>query len=255
MKKFQTGIEKVNSKNQTLTVLAQRPMLLPFVLLLVLSTLFSCLPKMGGKMSIEEFNREVNILQDSIMKQQQINSETYLLVSNIQSNQVSSTGIVDIIEKIYLIKERSDELDYYILDLMNEIIESTEQNEGIIYEPDEIDFAALRRINEKSIPHEILIGDENYSGKAYIVRVLLEEYKVYVSDILKDDPSSLEKLDKAIDIRQTIMDDDNNPMTWEGFYFANKSEGEALIELLHIQASVELAETIAITYLYNAIIE
>ena len=234
---------------------AENSMLMPFVMLLVLSTLFSCLPQMGGKMSLEEFNREVNILQDSIMKQQKSNSETYLLISNIQSNQVSSNEIDDIKGKVYLIKERSLELMFFTRDVMINIIELTENTDTVISEGKEINFAELRRIDITGISHGILIGDSDGIGKARIVRLLLEEYKAYASDVLKDDASALEKLDKTIDIRQTIMGKENKPMTWENYYFAKKSEGEALIELLKIQASVKQAETIAITYLYNTLKE
>jgi hypothetical protein len=246
--------EKNDSIGLAVSLHSKKLLLTITLVALILCTLSGCLAQNSNRMSVDELVQNTERIKDSIQILKENNLKIYSLIDAFDNEQYADS-VVKTKEKALLVKSLSMEFVSFSEDLMINIVEYTEQNSSMISDKKEIDFAALKRINNTTIPNEILLGKYD-SGKAKILLFLIDDIKSLLSDIFANNPSGRDSINKVLDTRKSIPDnsDDQKSVSWETYYFAGKSEGEALLTLLNLQVSVKKAESIWISHLYETLV-
>jgi len=156
--------------------------------------------------------------------------------------------------KAYEVKGRADELYNYIQDLKVEIITTAEGTDSEALLPDnQIDINKVKKIDENNVPSEILVG-ANQSGKGNYLKALIEDYRVYLVEILEGKDASAEK--SILDILNT--DDPQNlektgTEDWVTANFQTMPLVAAITMLSKMQVDVRNAETDVLNFLYTQI--
>lgn len=164
------------------------------------------------------------------------------------------TDSLDVSEKLKsasVIRSHVEWICVTINHLMINIVKETERDTTLISKDKTIDFAALKRINNVSIPQALLFADSG-DTQPWILRAMLDEFKTVYGKILNNEIELNHKFEELIDTREQISIDNGKEkklIKWEQYYFGQKSEGEVLITLLRIQLSVNQAESILLSVL------
>ena len=141
------------------------------------------------------------------------------------------------------LKQRSDEVFNYIQDLKKDLIIFADGEDSPALLGSNILIYKVTRLNNTSVPRDILLGT-NEEGKAYALEAILNDYKSFLKDIVKDDPVIIDKINNVPDLNNKKSIKSNEAeTTWVDYSFKNKSMGEVLILLYSLQNDVRSLES------------
>jgi len=179
---------------------------------------------------IDIYNRET----DSIFK---------LLSLNPGGFRDIDTGIAKELTK------QTNELMGYIQDIKIQLVKYLEGPETTAIEGRSIKYGMIIRTDDTTIPTALLIGSEN-DGKAFTLRRLLIEYKVYV-DSVTHDPGLKGKMYRLLNTDDSYDEEKNEYLRWEHLNFQVKDLAFTLITLTQFQQNIKYIESEALRYLYG----
>jgi len=147
-------------------------------------------------------------------------------------------------------KERSDEIYIFLQGIKIELIRIVEGEKTKAVQDNIIDFSIIKKIDEKNLTSEILIGT-NDNGKAYLIKMLLEDYKEYLLSSTGNDQMIKFTINGTLNTEDLLGSDKNT--TWEYYNFQGQSLGFAIINLTKIQLDIKNAESRVLTYIVERI--
>jgi len=183
-------------------------------------------------------------LQNTIDNLSSRNTALYNDIGNLVAENPETTGDFKI--QTSKVIDRTDELFDYIEDIKIEIVSITEGIDEDELIESGINIEQLKRIDDKNIPFEILIGPSN-NGKAFDLKAAIIDYKEFVSEIVKGNPTINESLEKTLKTDNPIGE--GVDITWEHYNFEGLSVGFVITTLSKIQSEIKYAELEVLSYL------
>jgi hypothetical protein len=199
-------------------------------------------PLIQNDKEISEVTKRYTIKTDSIYNNMIKNSEGHADKSGEYI--LTVTGV----------KEKTLELVNYIQDLKISILTMSEGEDTPSKEGREINFAKINHMDEANVPSQVMVG-ANYNGKAFALNELVQRYKVYINNTVKNEPALAEGIDITLDLNDKIIKDSDKDSSylqpWEQYYFQGKGMGIVLNTLSQLQSDIKYCESEVITYLYT----
>jgi hypothetical protein len=154
------------------------------------------------------------------------------------------------------VKQRTDELLYFIQSLKIEIVKAVEGEGSPAINGEEINAAKINSLNNNKVPSEILIGkDEN--GKAFVLKALLQDYKEHLFEAVKNDSLITKSISNYLntDNQKKSIQGKNieETETWENYFFQAQPVGLVVITLTQMQNNVKNAESEVLSFIQNKI--
>jgi hypothetical protein len=141
------------------------------------------------------------------------------------------------------LKQRSDEIFNYMQGLKIQMITISDGPKSPAINGEEINIARVSHLKSISIPKDFMLG-ANEDGNAYALKYILNEYKSFLSVIVKDDPIIMNKINNVIDLsNHKSTKSDEADITWVNYNFKEKSLGEVLNILSNLQFDVKSLES------------
>jgi len=154
----------------------------------------------------------------------------------------------------YQVKARADEAFNFLQDLKIEIITAAEGPETPAIKGNEVIIEEVRKIDNNSVPSQILIGD-NEKGKANDLKAILNEYRdslIAIATLDGKNPSVEDALKKSLN-----TDDSKNiegkTERWENLTFQTVPLVAVITIMSKMQIDIRNAETEVLNYLYSKI--
>lgn len=156
-------------------------------------------------------------------------------------------------DKAYMVKQRSDELFDYLQDLKIEIIRRTEGDETPAVSGREIIIDEVRRIDDRDVPSEILIG-AHQSGKGNDLRALINSYRDdMIRDVLDGKNKAIEESLVKIFNTDDVTNAEGEKVPWLNDSFQTLPLVAVICILSKMQVDVRNAETDLLNFLYEQI--
>jgi hypothetical protein len=180
-------------------------------------------------------------INDSINKIQLKNNAGYNL---IEETYLKSPGISGNYRTVaFELKLRSDEIFTYIQGLKISMIKIADGENSPAINEGEINIAKVSHSNSISIPKDFMLG-ANDDGRAYLLKAMLDDYKSFLIGTVKDEPGIMDKINNVIDLSDhKSTKSDEADITWVNYNFKEKSLGEVLNILSHLQFDVKSLES------------
>lgn len=226
-----------------------------FTLLLFVSIaalLFGCNQSTNKTTNGKDVNLESAKLKEI---REKIDLKTKSIYDSIDYNSERFNSLVgDYKDIAYNVKERTDEMVDYLQGLIIEIVTTVEGQGSPAITGREINIAKITKLNNTKIPSAILIGKNN-DQKAFFLKTMLNDYKVYLSEIVRDDSTI------AKSIGNLLITDDQKKIapgksieeivSWVEFNFQSQPMGSVIITLSEIQNNIKSAESEALLFIQN----
>jgi len=218
-----------------------------FTLLLfvtIAALMFSCNQSTNKTLNGEDLNLEYVKLEAIREKTDLKTKNIYDSIDYISERYNSLAG--DYKDITYNVKERTDEIVNYIQDLKIEIVTTVEGQNSLAINGREINPTKITRLNNTKIPSEILIGKNN-DGKALILKAILQEYKMYLIEVVREDSIIAKSLGSVLntdDHKKSIPGKNiEENVKWEKFVFQSQPLGSVILILTQIQNDIKNAES------------
>jgi len=187
---------------------------------------------------IKEINLQTSCIYDSIYKISEMNLEFF-------PNSRETTLNLMI---------RTNEVVNYIQGLIIELTTVSEGKDSPAIKGNEIDMYKMDKLEDTSVPSEIMIGGNN-TGKAFVLKALLNDYKSYLLNVVSHDTkvsgsisiflNTEDHLLKTFDKRSGEIE------KWEHINFQSKPLGLVITQLTQIQTNVKNSEAQALTFILS----
>lgn len=154
----------------------------------------------------------------------------------------------------YKVKEHADEAFNFFQDLKIEIITAAEGPETPAVKGNEVIIEEVRKIDNNSVPSQILIGD-NEKGKANDLKAVLNDYRDSLIAIVTLDgknPSVEDALRKSLNT-DDVKNKSGKTERWENFTFQTVPLVAVITIMSKMQIDIRNAETEVLNYLYTQI--
>jgi len=226
-----------------------------FTLLLFVSItalLFGCNQSTNKTTNGKDVNLESAKLKEV---REKIDTKTKSIYDSIDYRSERFNSLVgDYKDIAYNVKERTDELINYIQGLKIEIVSTAEGQGSPAINGIEINTAKITKLNNTKIPSEILIGKNN-DQKAFFLKTMLNDYKVYLSEIVRDDSTIAKSIGNLLntDDQKKIAPGKSieEIVSWVEFNFQSQPMGSVIITLSEIQNNIKSAESEALLFIQN----
>jgi hypothetical protein len=153
--------------------------------------------------------------------------------------------------------ERSNEVVNYIQSLKVQLIKIIEGPGSPAITANGINVSAIKRLDDINIPSMFLIGSKS-NGKAFDLKALINEYRNFLSESVKEDQLISSNLNFALKTdNQPIIDNQTmkviGEVTWENYTFNDQTLGFVLITLSGLQNEIKNCESEVLTYIQKKI--
>lgn len=152
----------------------------------------------------------------------------------------------------YEVKERANEMFDYIQGLKIEILIKAEGKESEVFTEDGgIDVDHIRKIDENNIPSQILVGSDQ-NGKAFDMKAAMEEYRVFLMDIVGNkNVSTSNSIEAGLNTDDPVIKGEKQ--LWVNHMFQASPLIASITLLSKLQSDVRNAEAETINFLYQQI--
>ena len=206
------------------------------LLAIIIAALFSSCNQGKERILSKEtaINLSLDTLNDKIKKSYESIKQIYSKYPEIQGGFIAQAA-----ELI----NRSDEAFYFILEIKKELIIFADGEDSPALLGSNILISKVTHLNNTSAPRNILLGADK-NGKAYALEAVLNDYKLFLINIAKDDSANIDKINKVLDLNnKKSVKSGEAETTWVDYSFKNKSLGEVLILLYSLQNDVRSLES------------
>lgn len=149
-------------------------------------------------------------------------------------------------EKFGAIKERSDEIYFFIEKIKYDLVSTIEGSSSSAINGNQINHDKIKRINEKSITTKIMLDSSLQNSYASDLKSILNEYKEYLNYTVEG--SVLIKNFSESFLNTDDIQINGKTIKWEDYNFKNLSLGFVMLNLTKIQVDVRYVESRAISY-------
>jgi hypothetical protein len=224
--------------------------LLLFVTIAVL--MFSCNQSTNNTINGKDVNLESTKLKEI---REKIDLKTKIIYDSIDNKTKRYNSLVgDNKDITFTVRERTDEVVNFIQNLQIEIVATVEGQSSPAINGLEINTSKITKLNNSKIPSEILVGKNN-NGKALDLKAILQEYKKYLVQVVREDSLFTNSIDTLLntDDQKKIIPGKNieENVTWERHVFLSQPLGSVILILTQIQNDVKNAESEALLLMLN----
>jgi hypothetical protein len=207
-----------------------------FILVLITAITASC----GGK--VEKNIQQLDIaLYDSLATMEISNIGGYESIDLMYSDSVELPALYR--TSAFELKQRTDEMVNFIQDLKRMLIIEAEGPDSYALSGNNITIFKVKRLNNTSIPGNIMIGKDN-DRKAYDLQSILDSYKSFLTDMVRDEPDVIGKINSVIDLsNKKSLKPGEEDISWVDYNFRKKTMAEVLILLSRLQIDVRSLES------------
>jgi len=154
----------------------------------------------------------------------------------------------------YKVKKHADEAFNFFQDLKIEIIIAAEGPETPAVKGNEVIIEEVRKIDNNSVPSQILIGD-NEKGKANDLKAVLNDYRdslIAIATLDGKNPSVEDALRKSLNT-DNVKNKNGKTERWENLNFQTVPLVAVITIMSKMQIDIRNAETEVLNYLYTQI--
>ncbi|MEI8224436.1 MAG: gliding motility protein GldM [Bacteroidota bacterium] len=154
----------------------------------------------------------------------------------------------------YKVKKHADEAFNFFQDLKIEIIITAEGPETPAVKGNEVIIEEVRKIDNNSVPSQILIGD-NEKGKANDLKAVLNDYRdslIAIATLDGKNPSVEDALRKSLNT-DNVKNKNGKTERWENLNFQTVPLVAVITIMSKMQIDIRNAETEVLNYLYTQI--
>jgi hypothetical protein len=188
---------------------------------------------------IKKINLQTSSLYDSIYKVSEENLKLFPNSKEITLNLMNRTNTVV----------------NYIQGLIIELTAKTEGKDSPAINRNEIDMYKMDRLEDISVPSAIMIGGNN-NGKAFYLKALLNDYKLYLLGVVSYDPKISGNINFFLNTEdqmiKTSYRQSGRIERWEYINFETKPLGLVITQLTQIQTNIKNLEAQALTFLLSS---
>jgi hypothetical protein len=147
------------------------------------------------------------------------------------------------------IESKTLELVQYIDGLKIELAQLMNDDGTSLKEDGSVNLWLIKGKDNYSVPLSVMLegSDEHHSGKAYELKIKIEDYKTLLKSYSDNDAALQKKIDDVLEIREYSFYDET--VTWESYHFKYKTIVHVLGTLELIAEDVRQAELEVLNYL------
>jgi hypothetical protein len=207
-----------------------------FILVLITAITASC----GGK--VEKNIQQLDIaLYDSLATMEISNIGGYESIDLMYSDSIELPALYR--TSAMELKLRTDEMVNFIQDLKRMLVIEADGPDADALSGNNITIFKVKRLNNTSIPGNIMIGKNN-DGRAYDLQAILDSYKSFLTDMVRDEPDVIGKINSVIDLsNKKSLKPGEEDISWVDYNFRKKTMAEVLILLSRLQIDVRSLES------------